>query len=170
MGLLIQTLILFGITLVPGLELRASIPIGILSTTIHIPFVGDISGMGLPWWYVLGVVLVANVLVGVIGYAGLHFVVHKILLPRWKRFADFYHRQVERVQNKIHKDVERWGWLGLAIFIGVPLPGTGVYSGAIAAYALGMGFKRYLLATILGVLMAAGIVLAITMGVHVLTT
>jgi uncharacterized membrane protein len=43
----------------------------------------------------------------------------------------------------------------VAVFIGIPLPGTGVISGAIASYALGLDRKKYYIASVLGVLMAA---------------
>jgi len=163
MSLLFQTLILTIITMLPALELRASIPLGVLSGSITVPFIGVIEGFGLPWWYVFVVCVIANVLVGVLAYIAIGTVVKHVLL-RWGWFSRFWHKQVERVQKKIHNDIERWGWLGLAVFIGVPLPGTGVYSGAIAAYALGMGFRKYFLATVLGVIIAAIIVMLISLG------
>jgi uncharacterized membrane protein len=159
-----ETLILILITAIPALELRLAIPVGILTTTLHLPFFGDISGFGLPWWYVFAVVVLANIAVGIIGYFALDLIVHRLLLPHWPWFNRFYHRQVERVQKKIHSSVERFGWLGLALFIGVPLPGTGVYSGAVAGYALGMEKKHYILATVLGVVIAAVLVTILTLG------
>ena len=53
---------------------------------------------------------------------------------------------------------EKYGIIGLALFIGVPLPGSGVYSGALGAYLLGFNFKDYFKAAVLGVLIAATIV------------
>jgi hypothetical protein len=48
--------------------------------------------------------------------------------------------------------------LGLAVFIGVPLPGTGVYSGVLAAWLLGMRFRDTVWASFLGCVMAGAIV------------
>ena len=53
--------------------------------------------------------------------------------------------------------------MALALFIGVPLPATGVYSGMLAAYVMGLDFKRSMIAAALGVLIAAVIVTVVTL-------
>ena len=67
-----------------------------------------------------------------------------------------------RNQKKVHKYVEKYGVLGLGLFIGVPLPGSGVYSGALAAYLLGFKFKEFFKAAIIGVLIAGVIITLIS--------
>ena len=52
----------------------------------------------------------------------------------------------------------------LAIFIGIPLPGSGVWTGALAAYLLGVRFRDFAIACVIGVLIAAAIVTAVTLG------
>jgi len=47
------------------------------------------------------------------------------------------------------------------LFIGIPLPGSGVYTGALGAYVLGFGYKRFIIASTIGVLIAGIIVTAI---------
>ena len=74
-----------------------------------------------------------------------------------------YNKYVEKTQKKIHKYVEKYGTLGVAIFIGIPLPGSGVYSGAIGSYVLGLSYKKFILAAILGVLIAGIIVTIVTL-------
>ncbi|KYK26259.1 hypothetical protein AYK26_05625 [Euryarchaeota archaeon SM23-78] len=66
------------------------------------------------------------------------------------------------MQKKSKKYVEKYGELGLAIFIGIPLPGSGVWSGALAANIFGLKFRKYLVASIIGVLIA-GIMVTIIM-------
>ncbi len=163
-ALWLSTFILIVLTFIPMLELRAAIPLGILSGSVTQPFFGPVSGFELPWWYVFLVCVAANILLAATFYWFLDLVVHRFLL-RWAWFARFYHRRVEKAQKRIHSKVERYGWLGLALFIGIPFPGTGVYTGGLAAYGLGMGFKKYLLASTLGVLVAGALVTAITLGV-----
>ncbi len=72
-----------------------------------------------------------------------------------------YNRVVERNAAKLQAKVDRYGVLGLALFIGVPLPGTGVYSGCLAAWALKYRFRDYLLASFLGCLIAGAAVTAV---------
>ena len=74
-----------------------------------------------------------------------------------------YELKVKSLQNKIHAGVEKWGELFLIIFIGIPLPGSGVYSGALAGYIMGISFKKFMIANILGVLIAAILVTIATM-------
>jgi uncharacterized membrane protein len=42
----------------------------------------------------------------------------------------------------------------VAIFIGIPLPGSGVYTGAVASFLIGLNFKKFIIADIIGVLIA----------------
>jgi uncharacterized membrane protein len=65
---------------------------------------------------------------------------------------------VEKTRKKIHAGVEKYGEYFLIIFIGIPLPGSGVYSGALGAYLLGMSFRKFIIANIFGVLIAAAAV------------
>ena len=64
-------------------------------------------------------------------------------------------RLVLRARGRIEPYVERYGTLGLALFVGVPLPGSGVYTGGLGAYLLGFGLRRYMVASVVGVLIAA---------------
>ena len=70
-----------------------------------------------------------------------------------------------RTQKNIQKSVDKYGELGVALFIGVPLPGSGVYSGALGAYVIGLNFKKFIIADIIGVLIAGTIVTIISTGV-----
>jgi len=61
-------------------------------------------------------------------------------------------------------EVNRWGVLGLTIFVGVPLPGTGAWTGAIIAVVLGMRRPSALIACYLGIAIAGLIVTLLTLG------
>ncbi len=163
-SLLVATLVLVALTFVPALELRFSIPVGILAGSVALPFFGTVSGFGLPWPYVLVVCVLANILLAAVFYWFLDTVVRRLLVPHWPWFKEAYTKQVAKAQRKIHAAVQRWGWLGLALFIAVPLPGSGVYTAGVAAYALGMGYKRYLAASVLGCVIAGTLVTLVTLG------
>jgi uncharacterized membrane protein len=136
------------LTLFPALELRASIPYGLLATET-------------PVWTVVGLAVAVNWALAPLLYLFLKYVLH--LLLRWRWFARHWERYAERVQARIHRQVETWGALGLALFIGIPLPGSGVYTGAVGAYLLGMGFRRFLWVALVGVCIAAILVTAVVL-------
>jgi uncharacterized membrane protein len=57
--------------------------------------------------------------------------------------------------------VEKWGWLGIAVFVAVPLPMTGAWTGTLGGWALGLSKRKTMIAVILGVLAAGAIVTAV---------
>ncbi len=141
-------LLLALITLIPTLELRASIPYGIL-------------GLGMGWLEVFVVCVVVNAILGLIIYFLLDKVVHLFLHIKW--IDKIYTRYVTKTQKKIHKYVEKYGEMGVAAFIAIPLPGSGSYSGALAAYLLGLGYRKFAIANLIGVVIAGVLVTAVVM-------
>ncbi len=143
-----EILTLIGLTLLPFLELRASIPYGILNTNLN-------------WMAVFVICVLANIILAPIAYFLIDKVIHLFFFIKpFKKVYDYY---ITKTQKKIHKYVEKYGEIGLALFIAVPLPGSGVYSGAIAAYVLGMSYKDFIKAAAVGVLIAGVIVTAISL-------
>ncbi|HES58267.1 MAG TPA: ligand-binding protein SH3 [Firmicutes bacterium] len=124
------------------LELRASIPYGFLA--------------GVPLWLLLPVVIAVNWLVAPVVYLFLRYLLRGLL--HWGWFSRLWERYTARVQKRAEKAVATWGAFGLALFIGIPLPGSGVYTGALGAYLLGMGFRRFMWVALAGVCIAAAAV------------
>jgi len=145
------------ITLAPFLELRASIPYGILGGTLKLPFgLGSLNGLGMEWYWVFLICVVVNIFLGIVVYYLLDKFVHLVIKVRW--IGKIYDKIVIRVQSKIEKSVEKYGELGVALFIGIPLPGSGVYSGALGSYLIGLKFKKFIIANIIGVVIAGVVV------------
>ena len=136
------------LTLTPFLESRASIPYGILV-------------LKMPVWFVFAVAIGINILMGFFWYYIYDKVIH--LLRYVKPLEKLYQKYVERTQKKIHPYVEKYGEWGLIAFIGVPLPGSGVISGSLAGYLLGMSKKHVHLGIIFGAIIAGLLVTAITL-------
>ncbi len=67
-------------------------------------------------------------------------------------------RILERARRKIHSAVERYGYWGLMVFVAIPLPLTGAYTGAIGAWVLGMRRWKSILFIALGVAIAGVVV------------
>jgi len=133
------------ITLIPALELRASIPVGFFT-----------MAETLPWPAVVLICTVANIVLG--------WVVFWIMGPaftfvrKWGWFDRRIWPILERTRHKIHPYVEKYGELGVAVFIGIPLPGSGVYTGAFGSYLLGLDRRKFAIANVIGVLIAAAAV------------
>jgi len=143
----------FLLSLIPTFEGRYAIVYGI--------------GRGYPLW---GTLLSASL--GVL----LLSVVLPLALPRidrimlWlektplRKVAHLYLYYVERARRKAHPYVERWGFIGLTLFVAIPLPGTGVWTGALAAYLLGIEKKQTVPALILGGLLSMAITVLPALG------
>ena len=131
------------ITFFPFLELRASIPYGIFTTDFH-------------WSVIFIICVVTNIILGFFIFLFLDWIMR--LLTMIKPVEKLWKKYVEKTQNKINRGVEKYGEWAIVIFIGIPLPGSGVYSGALASYLIGLSFKKFVVANILGVLIAGVLV------------
>ncbi|WP_297419278.1 COG2426 family protein [Thermococcus sp.] len=81
-----------------------------------------------------------------------------------KKIAHLYLYYVERVRKKAHPYLEKWGFWGLFIFVAIPLPGTGVWTGALAAYILAIEWKRTFPALLLGGLFSMALTIGPALG------
>jgi uncharacterized membrane protein len=135
----------FVVAMLPIIELRGAIPYAI--------------GVGMPWpqAYVLAV---AGNLVPIVPLLLFLGPVSEWLrrLPGFGRFFDWLFARTQRRSGLI----QRYGPLGLAIFVSIPLPITGGWTGAAAAYLFGFPFRRSFPAITVGVLVAGVVV---TLGV-----
>lgn len=114
---------------IPTIELRAAIPWAVAADeTVYLP-----------------IILLASLAIFWPGFYFLEFV--------YKRFPQegWLHRKFEKIRAKAHPLVEKYGFIGLAVFVAIPLPGTGAYAGTAAAWLLNMEPKRAFLAVSLGV-------------------
>ena len=150
MSIIVAIGLLAFLTFLPGLEARASIPVAFFHTGVR-------GALGLP--VAVAICFAANLLVGVVTFWLMGPVVNA--LRRWGWFERTVWPWFERTQHKLHPYVEKYGEWGLAVFIGVPLPGTGAYTGAFGAFLLGMNKRKFLVANLFGVLIACAAVTCI---------
>ena len=138
----------FFISMLPIIELRGGIPTGAL--------------LGLPLW--------SNYLVSIIGnFLPVPFIllfIRKILawMKTTKRLAKIALWLEEKAQKKSDQ-VMRYASLGLFLFVAIPLPGTGAWTGALIASLLDMRMKYALPAIFLGVLAAGAIMSLASYGI-----
>ncbi|MBE6713354.1 MAG: small multidrug export protein [Ruminococcaceae bacterium] len=131
--------------MVPIIELRGAIPVAVLLHELHplLAFAVSVIGNLLPVPFII------------IFIRKIFFWIRKHL-PKLNSFID---RLEEKGKSKKDK-VLKYGFWGLFIFVAVPLPGTGAWTGALIAAMMDMRLKRAFPSILLGVL-AAGIVVTL---------
>jgi uncharacterized membrane protein len=90
----------------------------------------------------------------------LHFSYVKVLGKR-----PFVNRHVEAIRRRGLPYVKRYGFLGLVLFVAIPLPTTGVYGGTLLSWLLGMNWSTSLLAVMIGATVSNGIVALSAFGI-----
>lgn len=149
-------LIVFFISMVPLIELRGAIPVAI--------------GMGLDTLPSIAVCAVGNLVpVPIIYFFARKFLVWGLDKPYISGICHFFHDKGEAAGQKLSSS--RFGRFGLMaaliVFVGIPLPGTGAWTGTLGASFLDLGMKKTALSVTLGVLMAAIIMATVSnVGFH----
>ena len=146
-------LIAFLLSMVPIIELRGGLPLAM--------------GLGLSFWQAMPICILGNIL----PMPFIYYFARKVLL--WgadKKYIGkafrFFLEKGERGGQKLTKAAGRGGlFVALMLFVGIPLPGTGAWTGTLAASFLNMGIKTTALAVSLGVIIAACIMALATTAV-----
>ncbi len=126
--------------MLPISELRGSIPLGVLVLKLD-PFL------------VIAISIISNCLIFFPIFIGLELLYHRF----FERFG-WARGIIERIHRKGKPVIDKYGVIGLAILVGVPLPVTGAWTGTGIAWLLGLSWKKSFLAICIGVLIAAAIV------------
>lgn len=80
----------------------------------------------------------------------------------------FFKKIVKWLEKKVEKNkesIEKYGYLGLILFVGIPLPGTGAWTGCLIAAVLDMDRKKSFLSILVGVIMASIIMMILSYGI-----
>lgn len=152
-----QLILAIILTVLPISELRGGMPVAIdyaIKNNLSI----------LP---IFLMILSFNILVIFLIFIFLDFF-HKrlIKIKLYKRLFDFYIDNM--IRKKIFKFQEKYsayGFLALVLFVGLPLPMTGAWTGTILAWFLGLERKKSIIAISLGVLIAALVMLLVSLGI-----
>ncbi len=134
-------LIVFFVSMIPLIELRGAIPYGVL--------------FGLPLWLTYIIAIVGNMLPVPIIY----LFARRVLewgadKPVIGGLFSFFLKKGQRGGEKLQAKAGRGLYIALLLFVGIPLPGTGAWTGTLAASLLKMDFKKSVLACMGGVLLA----------------
>lgn len=145
-------LMTFLISMVPVLELRAAIPAGVIAgLDIKVALLTAVIGNLVPISFII--VFIRKIF--------------KWMQGKSERLAKIVKHFEEKADSK-KAQVLRYEFWGLMIFVAIPLPGTGAWSGALVAAMLDMQLKRAFPAIAAGVLIAGIIVTSLTYGISAL--
>ena len=80
------------------------------------------------------------------------------LFSKMSWYVNLFEKIVVRTRGKVGEKIEKWGFWGLMVFVMIPLPVTGAYTGSFAAWVFGIEKRKGFLAIVAGVLIAGLIV------------
>lgn len=143
----VAALKVLAISAIPFLELRLGIPVGI------------VSGLS------PGVAVALGVIGNILQVPLIIFVMY--MLRRIAQQVPFAARWLQRIDSSAerhHEKVRRFGWVGLALLIGIPIPGTGLWTGAALANLMRMPIALTVLAMAAGVAISGLLVGAVATG------
>ena len=144
-----EELCVFFCSMIPIIELRGAIPMG--------------AAFGLPWWQSYALSVLGNMLPvpfillfikGMIGWMS------RSKIGFFNKVANFLLKKVEKKRDKI----EKYSFWGVALFVGVPLPVTGAWTGSLVAAMIDMKFWKALVSCLIGVMIAGVIMTVISYG------
>ena len=145
-----KELLVFIISLLPILELRGGI---LAASLINLnPINGYIAAM------------IGNI----IPVPFILLFIAKILNWMEKSKVNFFNKISKWLNDKVDKNkekIEKYGYLGLVLFVGIPLPGTGAWTGCLIAAVLEMNKKKSFISIMLGILMASIIMMLLSYGI-----
>ena len=139
----------FFCSMIPIIELRGAIPLG--------------AALGLPWWQNFIICFIGNLL----PVPFILLLINRVI--RWfsrskikflNKFANWLLQKAEKNRGK----VEKYGFWGVAIFVGIPLPMTGAWTGSLVAAVINLKVWKALLSAVIGVIMAGSIMSLISYG------
>ena len=143
-----KEILVFIISLLPILELRGGLLAAALIGLDPVPsYIISIIGNILPVPFIL-------------------LLINKIL--DWMRKSKKFKKVAKWLDEKVEKhkgQIEKYGYLGIVLFVGIPLPGTGAWSGSLIASVLEMDKKKTFFAVLAGVFIASIIMMVISFGV-----
>jgi len=96
----------------------------------------------------------------IIGYFFFKYIIDYFLHIKWiEKLHDYY---VEKKLKKVKPYIDKFGFMGLMLFVGIPLPGSGVWTSALIANVLEVDFKKYFYPCFLGIIVALFITVILT--------
>ena len=139
----------FFCSMIPIIELRGAILLG--------------ASLGLPWWQ--------NYLISIVGnFIPVPFILLFInTILRWMSHSrvKFFNKVANWLYSKAEKNrekIEKYAFWGVALFVAIPLPATGAWTGSLVAAVFNMKFRKSMLSAIIGICVAGIVMTLISYG------
>lgn len=139
--------IVFGTSMLPIWELKGAIPMGI--------------AMGIPFWTVFLLALAGSS----IPVPFIIFFIERVIAWMQRSNVKFFHKFADWLLGKVakhRKTIDKYGYLGVFLFVAVPLPGTGVWTGSLIASLLNLKPKMAIPLVLLGNVVAGCLMLLLS--------
>ena len=136
-------------SMLPIIELRGGIPLGM--------------ALGLPWWQSFRLAVIGNMLPVPFVLLFINKVITWMSRSKVKFFNNFGNWLLRKAEKKRER-IEKYSFWGVCLFVAIPLPITGAWTGSLVAATIGMRFWKAMLSCLLGVLIAATLVTLISYG------
>ncbi len=144
-----RPLIIILISMLPIVELRGAIPVAI-------------GLLGMSWWESIFFAILGNMIP--IPFVLLFMEKITILLNKWSFTRKLLAKIFARTRSK-SKVIEKYEEIGLTLFVAIPLPVTGAWTGSLAAYLLGLKFWKSILCALAGVTIAGIVMTLLSLGI-----
>ena len=143
-----KDVVIFIISLMPILELRG----GLLAATL----------LKVPYLRALVICVIGNVLP--IPFVVLFLEIIFKWMEKWSVTKKIV-KWLEKKGKSKRIQIDKYGYLGLILFVGIPLPGTGAWTGSLVAILLGLDKKKSFICILIGVMLAAAIMSILSYGI-----
>lgn len=136
-------------SMIPIIELRGAIPMGYI--------------LGVPWWLTYIISVIGNMLPVPFILLFINKIIRWMSHSRVKFFNKFSNWLLQKAEKNKGK-IERYGFWGVALFVAIPLPVTGAWTGSLVAAVIDLKFWKAMLSALIGVMIAGLIVTLVTYG------
>ncbi len=141
-GILPQWFQIFFLSMIPWLESRYVIPFAI-------------SSFGWDWWQAFPIAVAGNMLP--VPFILLFFKFAEKFLRNYKFWTRIMNWLFSRTRRRADSKIQKYEYLGLILFVAIPLPFTGAWTGSLIAYLFDLKFSKSLLTIFIGVIIAASV-------------
>ena len=135
----------FFCSMIPIIELRGAIPMG--------------WAFGLPWWQTYIIAVLGNLLPVPFILLFINTIIKWMASSKIKFFNKFANWLLQKAEKNRAK-IEKYAFWGVALFVAVPLPVTGAWTGSLVSAVINMKFWKALLSALIGI-MIAGVIMTV---------
>jgi len=118
-------------------------------------------GLGWTWWSAFPIAVIGNILP--IPFILLFFKYVEKFLRNYSFWANIMDKLFAKTRSRADSKIRRYEHLGLLLFVAIPLPFTGAWTGALIAYLFDLKFSMSLITIFVGILIAASVMIILTL-------